>query len=614
VYSDGRFAPGKDGLNPLAQILNGGFDRTYNNLIRGRLLVNFKPFRGFTLTAITAPSFRFSRQTIFSKRIGFTSLDDPSLVVNYNQSNTTLNESRPYSYTFNAQLLADYATTIAAKHNIGILAGYEENYGYDEYLTAYRGAFSVVNYPYLDNGSLALRGNTGGAAERSLRSFFGRLRYNFDNRYYLQANLRIDGSSRFGADNRWALFPSFSGGWAVSEEGFFKSGRISETMSLFKIRGSWGQTGNERIGDYPYQASIIFQNALLYADNNVTSFTSGGQETYAVPDISWETQQTSNIGVDLGFFNNRLLVTGDYFTKRTTDILLALDIPVYLGLQKPFQNAGKVSSKGWELASIWSDKAGNIKYSVGLNISDAKTHIDDLKGTQQLADLANIQGGEFESWYGYRSAGLFQTQDEVSNSPVLNVNARPGDIRYVDIDGDGNITPDKDKVLLSGSLPRYIYGFSGSLQYKNFDFFLSVQGVGKQNSRLSFVQVQPLVNAYGSIPKMIDGNFWSASKSVEQNASAMYPRLSRLSDLNNYQMSDFWLINGSYMRVKNITIGYTLPSSALRAAGIRNARIYIAANDAFTISEFPIGWDPEMGSSTSYPIITTVMGGINIQF
>lgn len=610
VYQDGRLAPGKDGRNIYAQIKEGGYDRAINSRVVGRMAINFKPVDGLSITGQVAPSYVFSRNSDFSKVISFTDPVDASKIINVNQANTSLSEERPYSYVFNGQFLVNYLKSFNQVHNVEGLLGYEDNYNYSEYLSASRGSFALADYPYLDNGLLTLRDNNGGASEFALRSYFGRLKYNFKSKYLLQVNGRYDGSSKFNNDRRWAFFPSVSGGWVVTEENFLKS---FTPLTFLKLRASWGQAGNERIGNYPYQANISFGNALFYSNGIVTPQTSGSQVAYAVRDISWETQQTTNIGLDASFLDNRLSVAADIYQKKTKDILLQLDIPNYLGYNNPYQNAGIVSAKGWELTTNWTDNINSVRYNIGFNIADAKTNIDDLKGTQQLGDQANIEGGEFNSWYGYRSTGLYQNQADVDNSPKLNNNVKPGDVKYVDIDGDGKISSDNDKVLLGGSLPRYTFGINGRANYKNFDFSFVAQGVLKDLSRLNSVYVRPFLENFGNVPALIDGNFWSSNNTEAQNLSAQYPRLSRVSDGTNYQMSDYWLIDGKYLRVKNITLGYNVKSTSLSKFNIKGLRVYLAANDILTFSKFPKGADPET-EAFSYPIVKTLLAGINLKF
>ena len=610
-YEDGRWAVGKDGINPLAQIFDGGTDKKYYNQLAGRVSLNFRPVKGLSLTALVSPTFDFDRTKSFSKIIEYTDLNDPSRIIDRNQPNTTLTEGRQEAVSLNGQFLANYSITIHNDHHFQGLAGYEEIYNSHDSLSASRGAFEVTSLPYLNVGSLALAGNSGSASESALRSFFGRLQYNYKSKYYVQGNIRRDGSSRFYSDYRWSVFPSLSMGWVLSEESFMKDIR---PFTFLKLRGSWGKVGNERIGDYPYQASIVFNNALFYQGSLVTTATTGAQNVYAVKDISWETTESFDIGVDAGVFQNKLTTTLDFYRKMTRGILLNLDIPRYLGYGNPNQNSGTVGAIGWEFETNWRDRAGSLTYSIGFNVSDSKTKIYDLKGTRRISgDNAYIEGGEFNQWFGYKSDGLFQTQEEIDHSAVLNANTKPGDVKYADINGDGKITPEGDKVLLNGSLPRYIYGGNLRLGYKGFDFALVVQGVAKQTSRLSSVQIEPISGGYGNIPTIIEGKFWSPNNTTEQNLNARYPRLSQVSRPNNYQMSDFWLIDGAYFRIKNITIGYNIPSHALGRIKIKALRVYAAANDLFSLNKFPPGWDPEV-DATTYPIVKTFMAGLTVQF
>ncbi|MFC3198278.1 SusC/RagA family TonB-linked outer membrane protein [Parapedobacter deserti] len=610
LYSDGRYAPGKEGRNPYAEVRDGGFrNETYNQL-GGRLMFEAKPLKGLTMTALVSPTFDFNKVKVFSRVIEYSALENPGQVIYRNRPNTILREERPETFTFNGQMLVNYATEIAMDHRVEALLGYEENYIKSEELMASRQGFALQDFPYLDVGALDLRDNSGTASEAALRSVFGRLMYNYKDRYLLQGNLRMDGSSRFHRDHRWGLFPSFSAGWVISEEPFFNG--ISHAVPHLKFRGSWGILGNERmVNFYPYQASISFNNVLFYQNNALLPLQTGAQLVYAMSNITWETTESLDLGMDVTFLNSRLTATVDYYQKETRDILLQLDIPSYIGYGAPNQNAGVVRARGWDLELGWRDNIGELNYTVSANVSDVKTQVVDLKGTQLRGNMAQIEGHEFNSWFGYVSEGLFQTEAELQGAPVPNANTRVGDVRYVDINGDGRITPEGDMVPLRGAMPRYTYGGNIRLDYKGFDLGVVFQGVGRVNSRLSNVQVEPFLEAFGNIPTNIDGNFWSPYNTPEQNLAAKYPRLSRTSASNNYQMSDFWLINGAYFRLKNVTLGYSLPTETAAKIRMQGLRIYVAANDAVTLHGFPRGWDPEVGSG-SYPIVRTVMVGLGL--
>ncbi|MFD2162202.1 SusC/RagA family TonB-linked outer membrane protein [Paradesertivirga mongoliensis] len=611
-YSDGRYSNGKDGLNPVAQINEGGFEKGWFNQFGARLAFNYTPVAGLTFTAMVAPTFDLDKFKNFRKQINYYDYANPSQRIGQNRARTFLDENRNENFTANGQLLANYTKSINELHNFDVLVGYEENYSTFESLGASREGFALNDFPYLNAGSSELRDNRGSASESALRSFFGRLQYNFKNRYYLQGNLRHDQSSRFASEFRNAIFPSFNAAWTISEEPFMEN---IPAISHLKLRGGWGTAGNERIGNYPYQAIISFSNSLFYQNGSVVPLTGGGQVEYAMNNISWETTSSTDLGVDATFLNNRLNLSAGYFHKKTEDILLRLDIPNYLGYDNPFQNAGTLQAKGWELDLGWRDKMGrDFNYSFSMNLSDTKTKVLNLKGTQFRGDQAILEGGEFNEWFGYRSNGLFQNQAEVTGAAVINANTKPGDVRYVDINKDGKITPEGDKVFLGGSMPRYNYGGTLRMDYKNLDFGMVVQGVGKKNSVLSQDITRPFQAAFGNMPLGMVGNFWSRNNTPEQNLAARYPRLSRTSEVNNYEMSDFYMISGAYFRVKNLTLGYTLKSKDLLAkAGIKALRVYATANDVAVFSKFPKYWDPEAGTS-SYPIVTTFLGGVNLTF
>jgi hypothetical protein len=290
-----------------------------------------------------------------------------------------------------------------------------------------------------------------------------------------------------------------------------------------------------------------------------------------------------------------------------------------MGYADPDQNAGTMSTKGWEIDLGWSDKIGDFSYGVNFNIYDSKTVMGDLKDTQVLSNgLIIKEGSEYNEWYGYKSDGIFQTTEEIASSPVTSGAIKVGDIKYKDISGpegtpDGKIDAVYDRVLLGGSLPRFNYGGNINLGYKGFDFLLAFQGVGKRNSMITEDMVQPIRGDWYNVPQIIVGKYWSNYNSDTQNANAKYPRVSRTGNTNNYAISDFWMIDGSYFRIKNITLGYTLPSKLLSKISLQNVRLYASLQDIFTVSNYPQGWDPEV-SSTGYPITKSVIFVVSVKF
>jgi TonB-linked SusC/RagA family outer membrane protein len=497
------------------------------------------------------------------------------------------------------------------------MAGYESNYYFYEGLTATKDKFELSDFPYMDIAPNNLVFNSGNAYETALRSFFGRVSYNYKNRYLLQANCRWDGSSRFAKKYRWGMFPSVSGAWVVSEEPFFKLGKNS--ISYLKVRLSYGTLGNERIGNYPYQSLINTGRGLFVNSSGETvEEMMVAQRNYVIENITWETTQSIDVGLDMYFLNNRLSLTADYYNKKTKDMLLALEIPDYVGYGNPEKNTGDMKTNGFELSLGWKDNVGDFFYGVNFNLSDFKSEMGNLGGTQFLGDQVKLEGSEFNEWYGYVSEGLFLTQEDLDYSPKLNNRTSLGDIKYKDISGpngvpDGKITPEYDRVLLGGSLPRFTYGGNLNFGYKGIDLSLSFQGVGLQKSRMTNMMVKPLIANYGNIPAVIDGKYWSSFKTAEENAQAEFPRLTYANESGVYCLSDYWLFNGAYFRLKNVMLGYTLPEHITKKAFIKKLRFYATATDLFSISNYPKGWDPEVGP-TSYPITTTVLLGAEITF
>jgi hypothetical protein len=278
-----------------------------------------------------------------------------------------------------------------------------------------------------------------------------------------------------------------------------------------------------------------------------------------------------------------------------------------------------MDTKGWEAEIGWNDKIGEVGYSVSANVSDFKSKMGNLGGTEFIGDQIKKEGSEFNEWYGYLSDRLFQTAEDLAASPKINTAVKVGDVKYKDISGpdgvpDGRISPEYDRVLLGGSLPRYMYGANIKLNYKGFDFSMVLQGVGKINTRVSGLMITPLVENWGNVPKILDGASWSKYNTDEQNLAAKYPRLTYTNAGSSlHQMSDYWLINGEYLRVKNITLGYNLPSDLVQIAKIQKVRVYASASDILTFNKFPKGWDPEV-SASGYPITASYVFGLSVTF
>lgn len=618
MWSDGRIGAGKDGANIYVQTKYGGFDNDWFNQLGGKVGLDFTPIEGLKISGVVAPFLNFDKGKRFVHKVPYTAFNNPNAISGYIEglTETRLEEVRNDSYRYTTQFIANYNKQIR-DHSFSLMGGYEYFKAFNEDLGASRGQYALSNYPYLNLGPLEFRDNSGSAYENAYRSWFGRITYSYKDRYLFQGNIRYDASSRFAPGYRWGSFPSFSAGWVISEEKFMKS--TAPWLSFAKLRASWGSLGNERIGNYPYQALLRFENnSLFYKGNTAVSAQSAAQWQYAIRDISWETTHSWDLGADLNFLDNRLRFTGDYFKKTTNDILLELEIPDYIGFDNPYQNTGKMYTTGWEAQIGWSDRSGDFRYSISANISDFISKMGDLGGTEFIGDNIKRKGSEFNEWYGYVSDGIYQTQEEVDKSAKLNANVKPGDIRYRDISGpngvpDGKISPEYDRVLLGGSLPRYQYGVSLNGGFRNWDFGIVLQGIGKKNSRLTEDMVRPLRENYGNFPAILDGNSWSKYNTPEQNQAARYPRYTNTSAGNNYAMSDFWMISGAYFRLKNINVGYSMPNDWVKRIHIQGVRIYGSVSDLLSVHNFPKGWDPEQ-PGLGYPITTSYVIGASVKF
>ena len=630
TWTNGLWGDVKDGENMLAKITDGGTFTNWGTNIGGKLGIDITPVNGLKISAAVAPNFNNVKKKTFVKQIPYTRSEDPNTTVGYmgGYRTTNLTENRNDSHDITTQFFANYAKTLG-RHDFSVMIGYEDYYAFWENLDASRDQYQLTSYPYLDLGSEDYRDNGGNAEEYAYRSLFGRMTYSYADRYLIQANLRRDGSSRFASNCRWANFPSVSLGWVISEEKFFKNINM-DWFSYLKLRGSWGKLGNERIGAYdddgnfiynyyPYQAAIDYSTALFQNSQGiVSSVTTAAQQKYAVRDISWETTESWDIGLDANFLDNRLHFSADYYRKNTKDMLLALEIPHFIGYDNPEVNAVNMHTTGYDIEVGWRDKVGDFTYSISANLSDFTSKMGNLNGTQFLGNQVKMEGSEYNEWYGYVSDGLFLTQEDVDKSPKLNNSVKVGDIKYKDISGpdgvpDGVISPEYDRVLLGGSLPHYMFGLTFNAAYKGWDFGLTLQGVGSQKSQISAAMIEGLRDNWLNFPTILDGNYWSPKNTDEQNATAKYPRLTRTNRDANFCMSDYWLYNGRYIRLKNLSVGYTLPKAWTTKACMNTVRLYVSGSDLFTISNAPKGWDPEV-STEGYPITTSLIFGVSINF
>ena len=616
-WADGSYQDVKDGANGLAALREGGTSTSRYYKFGGKAQVDIKPVKGLTITGIFAPRYTFQKSKNFSKAVNVYYENGKSALFE-SMKTTNLSETRNDSNNRTYQFYANYQN-IWGDHSFSAMVGYEGYKANWENLGASRSNYLLDTYPYLNIGPEDYQYNSGSAGHNAYQSVFGRLMYSYKNKYMIQANVRTDGSSRFHKDSRWGTFPSVSAGWVISEEPWFKEN--VKPVNYLKLRGSIGQLGNERIGsEFPYMASMSFGTSYMYnkSKGEVTAVQNAAQVYYAFKDITWETTTTYGLGIDASFFDQRLSLTADYYYKKTEDMLLTLGFPSYSGFSAPSQNAGDMHTKGWDLELKWMDQVGeNFWYSVSANVSDYRSKMGYM-GDKRTISGNNIieEGSYYNEWYVYKSNGLFLTDEDLYDEngnkvAVLSKNDKAGDVRYVDVVEDGVINAD-DKVKMGNSLPEYLYGGNIAMGYKNFDFSLSFQGVGHQSVMFNTGWISPLKNKWGAVPELLLGNYWSQHNTPEENAKMKYPRLSDTNS-SSYTGSDYWLFNGGYFRVKNISVGYTLPQNIVKHIMMKNLRVYVSVNDLPAISNFPKGYDPELGYRSHF-LSTSFIFGVNVKF
>lgn len=493
-------------------------------------------------------------------------------------------------------------------HDVKLLVGYSYEDTKESEFFAQREGFLGNELHELDAGSN--NPSVGGASEKSvLMSYFGRANYNYKERYLLEANFRYDGSSRFAKGNRWGLFPSFSAGWRLSEESFMKN--ISWLNNL-KLRVSWGQLGNERIDLFRYVDLMTLGKNYPFNGN----ISSGAAVTaYNDPNITWETTTMTNIAIDAALFNSSLDFTFEVFKKRTSDILRAVSLPHQVGsLDGPIRNIGTVDNTGFELGLSYRNKINDFNYRVYGNVTYVKNEIVDLKGQTIIDDIFILKEGHpIDSYYMLHAEGIFQSEEEIKNSPTQTAATKPGYLKFADTNGDKKITED-DRQIRGSIIPKFTYTFGLDLSYKNFDLTAFFQGVADVYTYGDRIGATPLWFGCG-LPKAWVTDAWTP----ERGTSAKLPILTTYEgSLNeNFRKNDFWLRDASYLRLKNLQISYTVPNKVLKSTFIKSLKVFANAQNLFTISPMK-DFDPEkdMKKTTwyEYPSLKTFSGGINVTF
>ena len=615
------------GGNFLATLYHGGLTTNDDDHFQGVVSGELNIWKGLKAKAVLGYDLR-SEHRLIKRRYHpvYDYIDRDKIINESDKKDYSIEDYNGKITMLNTQFLLEYNRTFNKVHNVTGVFGYTTE--------SFRRQANEIKRKYVDPDLYTDTDDTeidpgsyntpGGTVERALHSWLGRLGYSYMDKYYAEVSARYDGSSLLAKGHRWAFFPSATLGWRISEEDFFSFWK--EKVGDLKIRSSYGLLGTQSVPDYQYFTTYdIYKNQYGFNKTPVT----GTGYTFGNEALSWEKTKTFNIGFDATLLKNTLSISFDYFNKYTTDILLVPQTPSTLGGAVPYKNIGEMRNRGWELSINYRLSHSDFTHNFGFNIGDSFNKVIKY-GKQDIFQVDGIErivreGVPLHSYYGFKTDGLYQNEEEIRNSAVfIGANLSPGDVKYVDRNGDG-VIDDNDRYILGNAFPRYIFGFNYLLNWKGFDFNMLWQGVGKRDMALRGEMVEPFHGSYYFVMFEHQLDYWSPS-----NTDAKYPRLindyATSSYANNYQhSSDRNIYNAAYLRLKNLQIGYTIPENITQKIGINKVRVYVTGQNLLTITKNKF-IDPESSefgnsmnanganSGRNYPTLKYYGGGIEIVF
>lgn len=606
-YPDGTYGVSTDGHNPLMYAEIGGISKYREDYITGSIKGDWDIIKGLRLSIQYGGFINSNYQKNFTNSYEIRDYYDKN-VIKKSQPLNSMTEIRNLQREFTLNSLLNYSNTLGA-HFINILGGYSQIQNTANNLSAFRQSFYNNDIQSLSQGANdATKNNSGTDGEWALLSYFGRINYSYFDKYLLELNARYDGSSRFSSDQRFSFFPSYSIGWRISKENFWE--KLAYVINELKLRASYGKTGNQAVSLYSYIPTLGL-STYSFNDQAVSGLV---QSTMANPNITWETTTQTNVGLDMQLFENRISLSADYYFKKTDDILLVLPVPGLFGLNPSAQNAGRVDNKGWELLLETRNTFGNFGFNANfsLNINDNK--VIDLAGTGpyitggQETRYITEEGYPINSYWGYLTDGYFQTEEEIANYPNIRSQIQPGDVKFLDLNKDGEITP-ADMTYLGRSFPKHTFSSMWDFSYKNFALNLFWQGVAGCYARVGGALEE--MGIWGSFAsKYVTNNYWTP-----ENRNAKLPRPLKF-DNRNINFADRDRHNGAYLRLKNLQLSYEIPSTLTNKININNVVVYIAATNVLTFADLnELEVDPEsIGRKQQYPQTSLKTIGLNINF
>lgn len=628
--SDGRWLSNSDGtggFDPLGNAIarssrDGGQEILESTRISGNISVDYELIPNVVLTGNYGLVINDNRLESYQKRLTLYQQNNHDQIAGQSSDNfLNVNNFSDNHQTVN--LVANFQNSIR-NHDFSVLGGFNAEWFYQENDFISTRGFLTDDLTAISagTGDPGLTNVSGGAGEWALASAISRIEYSFRDTYLLEGTIRYDGSSRFEEDVRWGFFPAVSAGWILTQESFLENNRI---LSFLKLRGSWGQVGNQNVaGFYPF-VNTLSQNIYPFGGSpHRTIRTAGGVN----PLLTWETKESINFGVEGSISENLLEFEVDLFREKTTDILLQLPLPTTFGQPEPLQNVGRVDNKGWELQLHHRHSFGDLSYGVSFQISDATNEIINLGGLSPIIIGNTIleEGHSMFDWYGLEVIGnmqeknessFFQSETDIANHATQTPTPTPGDLKYIDHNNDGVISS-ADRVRLGRSDPRFPFGIRINLNYRNFDFSAFGQGV---LSHKVWSNSWTAINFDREVSTL---RTYQLDRWTEDNRNSQFPKTrmgtGSANDGHNDKFSSFWLEDASYFRMKHIELGYNLSHELLDRINLRSARLFVSAENFTTITNY-LGFDPEIPTGTGgrlvegrYPLPKVINFGVNLDF
>ncbi len=587
--------------------------RTLNdNRFLGNMYAEYEIIDGLKLRGTFAANYQMDDDIYFNKRIETFDWRTGDLGLVWLENRRFENQffqSLALTYWFQGTYEKSFGNS-----DLKIIVGANQESYEERFFGASRLEIPSNSLPALSTGNPETSTNYGGAQEWALRSFFGRVNYILDDKYLFEFNVRRDGSSRFGTNNRWATFPSFSAGWVLSREPFLADNNI---IDFLKVRASWGQLGNQLIGNYPFAANISFDPAYNFGGTIVGA---AAQTSLGNKDIKWETTTQIDVGINMALFG-KLSLEADYFIRDAEDILFDQNNPGVTGVREPTTvNIAEVRNEGWEVSANYTENIGNFGFTIGGNLTQVQSEVLSIDPTL-LGDADRVFQGAFilqrgqpiNALYGLEAVGIFQNQTEIDAAPDQSAfgTPTPGDLQYKDENGDGIITVDDRKVLGQDN-PRWIYGINASANFKGFDIAVLLQGVGDAQTFETSRFYAPFNNSGGV------STIWR-DRWTESNPDAALPKIRIGQSGINYNVNHSWFMTDkSYLRLKNLQIGYNFPATMFKDNFVQSLRLYLNGTNLFTVTDY-VGFDPEQdlrntNGLASYPQLKVFTAGVNVRF